>query len=191
MDENSLKIGTLTLESSVSLIITTNNNQFIGRAEMRELEGCNVLEVVSTVARPTYGKLLYQSMAQYAFNVNKTIASSRDGATRSAALALWERFFKTLNPLHIKALPPHINTEVEDGLDEEECKPYTHAYCMPSSNAFNANFVDLNKAPASNFAKDMLRVLEESADYFRISYELDGNKWIDEDMPLLENELTA
>lgn len=182
---NILKTGVIKLENIVILIVATNDNQFIGRAEMREINGEDVLEVLSAVARPTFGTLLYQSMAKYAFNINKSIASSRNGLTRGAALTIWESFYNTVNPLHIKLLPTHLNLEVVDGLEEDESKPYTHAYRMPSSEVFNASFVDLNKDSVSEDALGLLKLIGESEQHFFTSYELDGNKWIDEDHPLL------
>lgn len=182
---NVLKTGVVKLENIIIMIVATNDNQFIGRAEMREIAGEDVLEVLSAVARPTFGTLLYQSMAKYAFNINKNIASSRDALTRGAALSIWEKFYKTLNPLHIKLLPAHLNVEVVDGLEEDESKPYTHAYRIPSSKVFNASFVDLNEDSVSEDALGFLKLIEESDQHFITSYELDGNKWIDEDHPLL------
>lgn len=183
---NNLKTGAIKIENLITLIITTSDDQFIGRVEMRELDNTEVLEVFSATARPTFGNLLYQSAAKYAFNEKKSITSSRDGATRGAALSIWERFYKTFNPLNIQVLPEHLNIEVMDGLEEDEYKPFIHSYFMPSSKAFNVTFVDLNKDNTSESAQGLLKALEESKEHFYTSYELDGNKWIDEDFPLAE-----
>ena len=177
-------IGVKKEEHYTDMLILTNDKKFIGRSVMKHHEDTNVIEVISAVARPTFGTLLYQSMAKYAFNQEKGIASSRDASTRGAALEIWTNFYKTINPNLVKNIPEYLNREVKEDLLEHEYKPYIHAYSLPTSSAFNNSLIDIKKHPESEDARALEKGFDESDEHFITSYDLDGSKWIDEEDPL-------
>lgn len=183
------KILTKKNMSHHEMLILTEKNEFIARGSMSEYQRHNLLEVVSSVARPGFGTFLYQSMAKYAAHANAHIMSSRDGNTRSAALDKWDDFFERINKLHRKKIPDYLNEGVLEDVEEFEVRSMIEAYRMPTSALFIGSLIEIDKLPSSE-QSDYIERFDATEDYFSISYELDGSKWIDEDVPL-EDEILS
>lgn len=144
-------------------------------------EDRKLMEVGSTVARRNCGKLLYQSLAKYAGLHDCHIMSSRDGDTREGAHRQWNAFNKGWFDCNKITLPDELNDYILEERDPSDCKPLLNAYQMEPDLLFRNRLVDMSQ-PKN--VKEVEQILNETEDFYGTSYDLDSNKWIDEDHPL-------
>jgi hypothetical protein len=144
------------------------------------------MEVSWSVARPTLGTLLYQSLAKYAYTLGSHIMSARDGNTRCSAFVKWEDFYKTTAPEFKRRIPDCINEDILDFCEEEGSEDKyistLFAYHLPADELFTESLVDISSAPDGDKLRSLIIL---SGSIFSNSYDLECNKWINENYPLM------
>lgn len=167
------------------LVVFSENQDFLGYIVFTNIN--NLIEVTQAVARPGFGRLLYQGLAQFAYLNGAYIMSARDGDTRGGALSIWESFYNTISDEHKFKLPDFLNEEVQEDLTEEEAAPFCYAYRMPASQDFKGSLVDIKRAADPAIWQDMFAL---GNDIWSVSYERDDNTWINDDFPLNQETKT-
>lgn len=191
MTPNNFKIAIRHVDGMTLFLITTSDHKFIARACMRDMQNNDGFDVMLAVARPTFGTLLYQSMAKYASILGKGIASSRDGCTEHASINIWKTFNKTISPNNKTKLPNTLNEHVINDLSPSESEAFTYSYSIPASDAFISSLVFLGDNNNTNEAAAMREVMSASRSYFTTSYYAKGSAWINESLSLESDETTT
>lgn len=165
-----------------SFIVVSEEAGLLGFASLSQI-GDDWLEVSRTVARPGFGRLLYQNLAKYAAYRDLHLVSDREGDTRDGALQHWCDFFENINPANKARIPDHLNEYVCEDLTEEEAEPFCLGYRLPADESFLKSLIDIK---TSSKIKEYYQFVEKGNDWFIASYERDGNRWIDVEEPIPE-----
>lgn len=182
MKPSNFKIGVKHSGDITTMLITTCDNKFVGRACMKDMIDHCGLEVLATVSSPEFSTFLYQSMAKYAYTKGKSIASRRDGATHYPATNIWNSLYQTLSINNKIKIPEQLNRNVIMMNPEYE-NAFTHSYFIPTSEAFISSLIDLNEHPARDNEAEMIKQLQLTEHYFDMSSRNNGSEWTEEQAP--------
>lgn len=173
-------------ENKHEIYILTNKGDFIGSTYLNDING--FMEIDGPVARRGYGKYLYDFSAMYADELGKKIMSAIDGDTRGGALRQWERLYKDNNTKK-ELIPEELREELMDYTNIDETPELFYASSMKPSELYLKSKLDNNDISHFMWFADLK---EKYKDVFGTTYQLDCNKWIDEEFPVsrkLINEL--
>lgn len=158
--------------------------EFIGSASVQELDN-NLMALDGPVARPQFGQFLYQAAMMFATMQNKYLCMTRTGDIRDAALNPFEflknEHDKGNDKIKMMAVPEEYNDELYEWTNEDDTPVLFEAFQLEVNDNFKNNFQILAKKEYSFLPKDFQN---EWGEYFRCAYDLDSNKFIDEDEPL-------
>ena len=170
-------------ENKHEIYILTNKGDFIGSTYLNDING--FMEIDGPVARRGYGKYLFDFSAMYAEELGKKIMSAIDGDTRGGALRQWERLYKEKSVKKV-LIPEHLREELYEFTNIEEAPELFYASSIQPSELYLKSKLDNKDVSHFMWFADLK---EKYKDVFGTTYQLDCNKWIDEEFPLSQNVL--
>jgi hypothetical protein len=165
-------------EQRHDIYIFTDDGNFVANGSMKEHDG-KYLEVDSTVARSGFGKYLYDFITMYAHEQNMKAMSTMDGSTREAAMKHWHRMLND-SSFEKEELSEDFRYQIDFTTKEDE--PVFFSAFSKKPNDVYMKYKKSNETPEDFIIFSKLKNKYE--DLFYRSYELDCNKWIDDEYPI-------
>lgn len=164
--------------------IFTDDGNFVANGSMKEHSG-KYLEVDSCVARSGFGKYLYDFMAMYAHEQGMKTMSAMDGDTREAAMNHWYRMLND-SSFEKEELSEDFRYQI-DFTNKEDDPVFFTAFSKKPNDVYK-KYKKANETPEDFIIFSKLK--NKYKDLFYKSYELDSNKWIDDEHPISTFQLT-
>lgn len=167
-------------EETTDFIVLSNRNELLGYSALSICD--RYIEVLTVVARPSFGRLLYQGLARFAYLHNKFLISDRDGNTRPGALNVWDQLHTEVPSGYMVQLPDELNATIQEELSAYRAAPCCYGYSIPASESFLNNLISIDKNPEKVHLR---RLIRQGKDWWNgCCGDGDDNHWINEAYPL-------
>jgi hypothetical protein len=179
MDKLILKIHKIS-DKTHEIYMYTQSGEFLASSNLVEANK-ELLEIDRPVARKGFGEYLYDFMAMYAYENNKSIMSAIDGDTREGAIKNWKRMFKDSSFEKTK-IPNKYREEVLEDQDPDDIPFLLYSSKIKPNQIYKS--AKLNNNDVSHYLQ-FKEVKVKYKEVFGITYNNNkGNKWINEEYPV-------
>lgn len=156
--------------------LLTNSEEFLSSTQLRHVEG-NVFVPDGIVARRGFGRSFHRLLVDIATDLGGSLAIVRDGDARGGAMTVWQSFYNdpSLEKIDISDIEDEI-----DWTNPDDNPELFHAYRTGVKRYVEKSAIRYT----DTIAEDLLKYVEQGFAIFDRAYDLDCNKWIDEELPL-------